>query len=47
MTLSVNECEEIVCKITNSFCEKEGIQLPKEVTDYIQNILNKEGAKHG
>lgn len=43
--LSVNDKVEIVCKIADSFCKKEGIQLPNEISDFIQTTLS-EGSKN-
>ena len=37
MTLSLDDKVAIVCDITNSFCKKEGIELPEEIQDFIQN----------
>ena len=37
MSLSVNDKVAIVCEITNGFCKKEGIKLPEEIQDFIQN----------
>lgn len=44
MNLSVNDKVAIVCKIAQGFCEKEGIQLPNEISDFIQTTLS-EGSK--
>ncbi len=35
--ISLSDKVAIVCKITNSFCEKEGIILPEEIQDFIRN----------
>ena len=37
MSLSLDDKVAIVCDITNSFCKKEGIELPPEIQDFIQN----------